>query len=60
MKSEEYIVLEDTYGARNYRPQNVVLTKGKGVWVWDLEGNRYLDCLAAYGAVNHGHSHPKV
>jgi len=52
--------LENEYGARNYRPLDVVLTRGKGVWVWDVEGKRYLDCLSAYSAVNQGHCHPKI
>lgn len=59
-KSEEYIRLEETYGAHNYRPLDVVLTKGEGVWVYDVEGNRYLDCLSAYSALNQGHNHPKI
>jgi len=52
--------LEDQYGAHNYKPLDVVLTRGKGVWVWDVDGNKYLDCLAAYSAVNQGHCHPKI
>ncbi len=60
MRTVDYIKLENTYGANNYRPLDVVLTKGRGVWVWDVDGNRYLDCVAAYGAVNHGHCHPKI
>ncbi|MBN1882413.1 MAG: ornithine--oxo-acid transaminase [Deltaproteobacteria bacterium] len=52
--------LEDTYGARNYKPLDVVLTRGEGVWVWDTEGNKYMDCLSAYSAVNQGHCHPKI
>ncbi len=47
-------------GAHNYKPLDVVLTRGEGVWVWDVEGNRYLDCLSAYSAVNQGHCHPKI
>ncbi len=58
--SENLIALEDQYGALNYRPLDVVLTRGQGVWVWDVDGKRYLDCLAAYSAVNQGHSHPKI
>ena len=54
------IDLETRLGAHNYKPLDVVLTKGKGVWVTDIEGNRYLDCLAAYSAVNQGHCHPKI
>ena len=60
MQQNEYIGLEDQYGAHNYKPLDVVLTRGKGVWVWDVDGNKYLDCLAAYSAVNQGHCHPKI
>jgi ornithine--oxo-acid transaminase len=60
MDSREYIKLEETYGAHNYRPLDVVLARGEGVWVWDADGNRYLDCLSAYSAVNQGHCHPKI
>ncbi len=54
------IELEDRFGARNYHPLDVVLTRGEGCWVWDVDGNRYLDCLAAYSAVNQGHNHPRI
>jgi ornithine--oxo-acid transaminase len=60
MKSQQYIHLEDKYGAHNYKPLDVVLTKGEGVWVYDVDGNRYLDCLSAYSALNQGHAHPKI
>jgi len=60
MKTEDYIRFENEYGARNYNPLDVVLTKGRGVWVWDVEGKKYLDCLSAYSAVNQGHCHPKI
>ncbi|MBM3138115.1 MAG: ornithine--oxo-acid transaminase [Chloroflexi bacterium] len=60
MKSQEYIHLEDKYGAHNYKPLDVVLTKGEGVWVYDVDGNRYLDCLSAYSALNQGHAHPAI
>ena len=60
MNQEDYIHLEEQYGAHNYKPLNVVLTRGEGVWVWDVDGNRYMDCLAAYSAVNQGHCHPKI
>lgn len=60
MKSQEYIDLENRYGAHNYKPLNVVLTRGKGIWVWDVDGNRYMDCLSAYSAVNQGHCHPAI
>ncbi len=55
-----FLTLERTYGARNYKPLEVVLTRGRGVWVWDVDGRRYLDCLAAYSAVNQGHCHPRI
>lgn len=58
--SEYFINLEDQYGAHNYHPLDVVLTKGDGVWVYDVEGNKYLDCLSAYSALNQGHNHPKI
>src|SRR5260221_3288602 len=54
------IDLEARYGARNYKPLDVVLTRGEGAYVWDIEGRRYLDCLSAYSAVNQGHCHPKI
>jgi ornithine--oxo-acid transaminase len=58
--SADLIALEGRYGAKNYKPLDVVLTRGQGVYVWDVEGNRYLDCLSAYSAVNQGHCHPKI
>jgi len=60
METSEYIELESNYGAGNYKPLDVVLTRGKGVWVWDVDGNKYMDCLAAYSAVNQGHCHPEI
>lgn len=60
MNTQDYIDLENQYGANNYAPLDVVLTKGEGVWVEDVEGKRYLDCLSAYSAVNQGHCHPKI
>jgi len=60
MKAEDYIALEDRYGAHNYSPLDVVLAKGRGVWVWDVEGRRYMDCLSAYSALNQGHCHPAI
>ena len=60
LKSDGYIQLENQYGAQNYKPLDVVLTRGEGVWVWDVEGNKYLDCLSSYSAVNQGHCHPKI
>ncbi len=56
----EYIQIEYELGAHNYKPLDVILSRGEGVWVWDIQGNRYLDCLAAYSAVNQGHCHPKI
>jgi ornithine--oxo-acid transaminase len=58
--SKNYIEMEDHYGAHNYHPLDVVIEKAEGVWVWDVEGNKYLDCLAAYSAVNQGHGHPVI
>ncbi len=58
--SKEIIALSEKYGARNYLPLPVVLTKGAGVWVEDPEGNRYMDMLSAYSAMSHGHAHPKI
>ena len=60
MDRQYYIKLEDEFGAHNYNPLDVVLMRGEGVWVWDVEGNKYLDCLAAYSAVNQGHCHPEI
>jgi len=54
------IELEQTYGAHNYKPLDVVLRRGEGVWVWDVAGKKYLDCLSAYSAVNQGHCHPRI
>lgn len=58
--SDNLIALEDQYGAHNYHPLDVVLSRGEGVWVYDVQGNKYLDCLSAYSAVNQGHVHPKI
>ena len=60
LSSDELIALEDQYGAHNYKPLDVVLSHAEGVWVWDVEGNRYMDCLSAYSAVNQGHAHPRI
>jgi ornithine--oxo-acid transaminase len=57
---QNLIELENLYGAQNYKPLDVVIERGAGVWVYDVNGNRYLDCLAAYSAVNQGHCHPKI
>ena len=56
----DFLALEAEYGARNYKPLDVVLTRGEGVYVWDVDGNRYLDGLSAYSAVNQGHCHPRI
>ncbi len=60
MNTQDYIAIEEKYGAHNYKPLDVVLTDGKGAWVTDVDGKRYLDCLSAYSAVNQGHCHPKI
>ncbi len=60
MLTKDYIELETNYGAHNYHPLDVVISKAEGVWVYDVEGNKYLDCLAAYSAVNQGHCHPRI
>ena len=59
-KTEDYIREVEKFSAHNYHPLPVVLSKGEGVWVWDVEGNKYLDMLSAYSAVNQGHRHPKI
>ena len=59
-RSQELIDLEDQYGAHNYHPLDVVIERAEGVWVYDVDGKRYLDCLAAYSAVNQGHCHPRI
>jgi ornithine--oxo-acid transaminase len=60
MDTRDYIELEDRYNAHNYKPLDVVLERGEGVWVWDVEGKRYLDCLSSYSALNQGHNHPRI
>jgi ornithine--oxo-acid transaminase len=60
MDTLDFIEMEEQYGAHNYHPLDVVLTRGEGVWVYDVDGNRYLDCLSAYSALNQGHVHPKI
>ncbi len=59
-RTDYFVRLEDQYGARNYMPLDVVITRGEGIWVYDVEGHRYLDCLSAYSAVNQGHCHPRI
>ena len=58
--ANDFIAIEARLGAHNYKPLDVVVARGEGVWVWDTAGRRYLDCLAAYSAVNQGHCHPKI
>jgi len=58
--SRHYLELEEKYGAHNYHPLPVVLNRGRGVYVWDVDGNRYFDCLSGYSAVNQGHCHPRI
>ncbi len=60
MNTQDYIALEDRYNAHNYHPLDVVLTRGQGVWLEDVDGKRYMDFLAAYSAVNQGHCHPRI
>lgn len=60
MKTADYIELEEKYGAHNYHPLDVVIDRGEGVWVYDVDGNKFMDCLSAYSAVNHGHCHPRL
>lgn len=60
MRTKDYIELENLYGAHNYHPLDVVITRAEGCWVYDVEGKKYLDCLAAYSAVNQGHCHPRI
>ena len=59
-RSKEFVELENQYGAHNYHPLDVVIERAERVWVYDIEGKRYLDCLAAYSAVNQGHCHPRI
>jgi len=60
MNTKDYIALEEKYGAHNYHPLDVVIEKAEGVWVYDVDGKKYLDCLSAYSAVNQGHVHPEI
>lgn len=60
LRTRDFIELENQYGAHNYHPLDVVIERAEGVWVYDVEGKRYLDCLAAYSAVNQGHCHPEI
>jgi len=60
VNTDAYIQLEERFGAHNYNPLNIVIARGEGVWVWDVEGKKYLDCLSAYSALNQGHRHPRI
>ena len=60
LRTHDFVTLENQYGAHNYHPLDVVIERADGVWVYDVDGRRYLDCLAAYSAVNQGHCHPKI
>src|SRR6201997_3970258 len=60
MRTQDFVDLENEYGAHNYHPLDVVIERAERVWVYDVEGKKYLDCLAAYSAVNQGHCHPKI
>jgi ornithine--oxo-acid transaminase len=60
VSATDFLAVEAEYGAKNYKPLDVILTRGEGAYVWDIEGRRYLDCLSAYSAVNQGHCHPKI
>ena len=59
-KSDYFIDLEERYGAHNYHPLDVVIERAEGVWVYDVDGHKYLDFLSAYSAVNQGHCHPRI
>jgi ornithine--oxo-acid transaminase len=60
VNTQDYIALESQYNAKNYKPLDVVLERGEGIWVWDVDGKKYLDFLSAYSAVNQGHAHPTI
>ena len=60
MKTQDFIDIEEQYGAHNYHPLDVVIEKAEGVWVYDVDGKKYLDCLSAYSAINQGHVHPQI
>ena len=59
-RTEEQLYFADHYGAHNYHPLPVVIERAEGIWVWDVEGKKYLDCLSAYSALNQGHCHPRI
>ena len=60
MDTQYFINLENQFGAHNYKPLDVVINRGEGIWLWDVEGRKYMDCLSSYSAVNQGHCHPKI
>jgi len=60
MQTMDYIRLEDTYSAHTYHALDIVIARGEGIWVWDVDGNKYIDCLSAYSALNQGHRHPRI
>jgi len=60
MNKNQLITLADKFGAHNYKPLDIVLVRGEGIWVYDTDGKKYLDCLSAYSAINQGHVHPKI
>ena len=60
MNTKDFIAIEEQYGAHNYHPLDVVIERAEGVWVYDVDGKKYLDCLSAYSAVNQGHVHPQI
>jgi ornithine--oxo-acid transaminase len=59
-RSRQLIELEDRYGAHNYEPLDLVVDRAEGIWLYDVDGKRYLDCVSAYSAVNQGHGHPRI
>ncbi len=60
LNTNDYIHMENQYGAKTYSPLDIIIEKGEGIWVYDIEGNKYLDCLSAYSCLNTGHCHPKI
>ncbi len=60
MNTNDFIAIEEQFGAHNYHPLDVVIERGEGVWVYDIDGNKYLDCISAYSALNQGHVHPRI
>ena len=60
MNADEFIKVEQEYGAHNYHPLPIVIAKAEGVWVWDVDGKKYIDMLSSYSAINQGHLHPRI